>query len=58
MATAVWRLQLVRTLQNVYGPNQIPIKRTADPSTAVPRHAGTGGMTKGRAALSSGLVAG
>jgi hypothetical protein len=29
----------------------MPVKKTADPSTSVPRHAGTGGMTKERAAL-------
>jgi hypothetical protein len=51
MATAVWRLQLVRTLQNAYGPNQIPVERTADPSTSV-------GMTKGRVALRSESAAG
>jgi hypothetical protein len=51
MATAVWRLQLVKRLQNAYGPNQIPVERTADPSTAV-------GMTKGRVALRSESAAG
>jgi hypothetical protein len=28
-------------------PSRLPVKRIADPSTSVPRHAGTGGMTKG-----------
>ena len=38
------------------GEHWLPVERTAGPSAALPRHAGAGGMTKGKAALTLTLV--